>query len=125
MMIILRPLGRSRYAALSNGRVLVESRTPILAAARQLLREGVSEREPLAAAHEGSSTVSITTTVGVAARLAVIERDCGGIHFAPYDPDSSERLKTLQGGRQGAAFYAGMTSGVSERETAFCDDHVR
>jgi hypothetical protein len=65
----------------------------------------------------------MTTTVGKAARLTVIERDSGGIHIAPYDASSTERLSSLQGGRSGMAFSVEMHSAVVQPVTAFSDDY--
>lgn len=97
MNITLRPAGRGgRYAALLNGRVLVESRTPIFDAGRVLLSEGVSPDEPLIASHEGSSVISMTTTVGKAAVLTVIEKDSEGPRLAKYRPLSTETAVSLR-----------------------------
>jgi hypothetical protein len=124
MKITLRPVGRGgRYAALLNGRILVESRTPIFSAGRVLLSEGASPDEALTASHDGSAVASMTTIVGKAARLTVIERDSGGIHIAPYDASNAERLRSLQGGRPGSAFCVEMNSAVVQPETASCDHH--
>jgi hypothetical protein len=123
MFLTLRPLGRGRFAASVDGRVVAEGRTPIFSASRALLQEGVSPDEPLIAFHEGSQIISMTTTVDQAARLTVIERDSGGIHIAPYDANTTERLSSLQGGHQGAAFSVEMHSAVGQPMTAFSDDY--
>ncbi len=123
MFLTLRPLGRGCFVASVGGRALCESRTPVFRAGRVLLQEGISPDEPLIAFHEGSQIVSMTTTVGEAAQLTVIERDSGGIHIAPYDADTTERLSSLQGGRQGAAFSIERHSAVVQPVTAFCDDY--
>jgi hypothetical protein len=117
MFLTLRPLGRGRFAA------SIDSRTPVSSAGRVLLQEGVSPDEPLIALHEGSQIISMTTTVGQAARLTVIERDSGGIHIAPYDADTTARLSSLQGGRQGAAFFVEPHSAVGQPMIAFGDDY--
>jgi len=123
MFLTLRPLGRGRFVASVGGRALCESRTPVFSAGRVLLQEGISPDEPLLAFHEGSEIVSMTTTVGQAARLTIIERDSGGIHIVPYDASSAERLSSLQGGRQVAAYAIEMNSAVVQPVTAFCDDY--
>jgi hypothetical protein len=123
MFLTLRPLGRGRFAASIDGRVVAEGRTPIFSGARALIQEGVSPDEPLIAFHEGSQIISMNTTIGKAARLTVIERDSGGIHIAPYDADTTERLSSLQGGRSGTAFSVEMHSAVVQPVTAFSDDY--
>jgi hypothetical protein len=62
-------------------------------------------------------------SVGKAARLTVIQRESGGIHIAPYDSSSTERLSSLQGGHQGAAFSIERHSAEVQTVTAFCDDY--
>jgi hypothetical protein len=124
MFLTLRPVGRGgRYAALVNDRTVAEGRTPIFSAGRALIQEGVCPQEPLIVSHEGNEIVSMTMTVGQAAQLTVIERDSGSIHIARYDADTTERLSSLQGGRQGAAFSIERHSAVVQPVTAFCDDY--
>jgi hypothetical protein len=123
MFLTLRPVGRGRFVASVEGRAVCESRTPVFSAGRALLSEGVSPQEPLIVSHEGSQIVSITTTVGQAAQLTIVERDSGGIHIAPYDASSTVRLRSLQGSRLGTAFSVEMHSAVVQTVAASCDDH--
>jgi hypothetical protein len=66
-------VGRGRFAAFLDGRMLCVSKTPLLSAARVLQAEGVSATTRLEMVHEGSAIVAIRTTVGVAAGLRVSE----------------------------------------------------
>lgn len=90
MLIHVTPLGRGRYAARLNGRLLCESRTPLLSAARALLREGVAEDTILTMSHEGTSVVSLRAPIGVAAALAVVESEREGPRFTRHRPMPSD-----------------------------------
>jgi len=125
MILTLRPLGRGRYAAaLTDGRILVECKTPIFSAARQLIREGVSEREPLIVHHVGSSTISTTTTVGTAARLTAEETDARGPRLRKYRPLPSEMPQEV--GRvtpRTAIMRRDDAQQPTQTEDAFSDDY--
>src|SRR4051794_31685342 len=95
----------ARFAARLNGELLVSSRTPLFSAARELVRRGVRENAILAMRHEGQDYVAMTTTVGAAARLTVIENGRRGPWFGPYS------VPGMAGGRPPAAVRG---SGVVE-----------
>jgi hypothetical protein len=86
MIIIVRPLGRGRFAALLADRTRCASGTPLLSAARVLQTEGMRDDTPLEMVHEGSATVAFRSTVGTAARLRVTEVR-GSPRFVPWRPD--------------------------------------
>jgi len=125
MLINLRPLGRGRFAASVDGRVLVESRTPIFDAARVLLHEGFSPQEPLSAAHEGSQVISMTTTIGAASKLTVIERDDRGLTIENYRPHPSQDAPRSVAVASQTAMTNRRDEFPSETENAFSDDHGR
>jgi hypothetical protein len=79
--VIVDPIGLGRFRASLGDRVLCESRTPLLGAARVLLAEGVDPATPLAMRHRTSDTIAMRSTVGAAARLSVDEY---GPRFVPY-----------------------------------------
>jgi hypothetical protein len=86
-----------RYAAvLPDGRVLVQSRQPLLDGARKLLAEGVPPETVLETRHKGSTIVAQRSTVGEAAKWTVHESDKGGIRRERFDPEASERLRRLR-----------------------------
>jgi hypothetical protein len=77
--IIIVPAANGRYRAILDRReLIISAREPFFAAARKLLAEGVYPNMPICMRHEGSKTRSLTSTVGKAAKLAVMERDNGG-----------------------------------------------
>jgi hypothetical protein len=80
-------VGRGRFAAFLDARMLCVSQTPLLSAARVLQAEGVSATTRLEMVHEGSAIVAMGTTVGVAAGHRVSET--GSMpRFVPWRPDS-------------------------------------
>lgn len=84
MVITISPAGRGRFRASLGTRILCTSDTPFLSAARVLMREGVDPSTPLEGVHEGSGVIGSRSTVGAAARLAVVENDHVGPVFRPY-----------------------------------------
>jgi hypothetical protein len=72
------------FRAFVGERLLAESKTPFLSAARVLLREGVDPSTPLTMTHQGSTTVSLRSTVSVAAGLVVDETEKSAPRFKPY-----------------------------------------
>jgi hypothetical protein len=88
--ILVTPQGRGRYMARLGERVIcVSTRQPLLDAARVLLAEGVAPEARIAMRHEGSPHVALSSTVGKAAKLTVVERDRGnGPVFGQWKPDS-------------------------------------
>ncbi len=74
-----------RFAALLDGRLLCESRAPLLSAARILRAEGIPGDTLLEMAHPGSREVALRSTVGIAAGLRVSE--VGTPRFVPWRPD--------------------------------------
>lgn len=81
--IVVSESSSGRFAARLGSELLGTFRTPLLSAARELQRRGVSEHAVLAMRHEGQDFVAMTTTVGAAARLAVEE---GDMRLRPYKP---------------------------------------
>jgi hypothetical protein len=77
--IVVRPLGRGRYAALLDRRELCRSSTPFFAAARRLLAQGHDPSMLLTMSHEGSAIVSMRSTIGRAAGLTIEELQKGSI----------------------------------------------
>jgi hypothetical protein len=90
MNITIRPLGRGRFAASVGQRLLCESKTPFFTAARILQAEGIPDDTPITMTHEGSSVVSIRSTVGKAASLIVEETDTTGPKLKTYRPMSPQ-----------------------------------
>jgi hypothetical protein len=86
MNIVVRPLGRGRFAAYLSGRLLCRSRTPFLAAARVLKAEGVPDDTLLTMTHEQSAVVALRSTVRVAAGLKVNEVQ-GTPRLVPWRPE--------------------------------------
>jgi hypothetical protein len=88
--IDVQPIGlrNGRYVpgfqAFLGDHLLAESKTPFLSAARVLLREGVAPSTPFTMTHKDSSTVSLRSTVGVAAGLVVDETEKSAPRFKPY-----------------------------------------
>jgi hypothetical protein len=65
LTIIVSPAGRGNFVADLNGRQLCNAtRSPFLAAARQLLSEGVDPDRKIIMRHAGSDTVCLTSTIG-------------------------------------------------------------
>jgi hypothetical protein len=90
MNIIIRPLGRGRFAASLGQRLLCKSKTPLLTAARILQAEGAPDDTPISMTHEGSSVVAMRSTIGKAAGLIVEETDTKGPKFKAYRPMSAQ-----------------------------------
>src|SRR5215217_6312129 len=67
--ITISPAGGQRFHARVEDRHLCTSRTPFLAAARVLMKEGADPGTPITMSHEGACTVSLRSTVGQAAKL--------------------------------------------------------
>jgi hypothetical protein len=84
MNIVIRPLGHGRYEAVLDGRVLCASSTPLFSAARILQREGTPQCTEITMKHQGSSTISMKSTVGKAAALTVRENDHDDLSIVPY-----------------------------------------
>lgn len=120
--ITTSPLGRGRFRASIEGRYLCDSVSPFLSAARILQREGVPDETPIQSRDEASGVISLTSTVGAASRLTVLENAKDGPRFAPYRPFPSESLASLSGGEQGRQRATEATSGAPKRETASGDD---
>jgi hypothetical protein len=77
--------GQVWRTSLPNGDT-VESRTPLFEAARALLRAGYDPAVPVASRHSGSTTKSMTSTVGKAAGLTVEENASNGPRIVPWVP---------------------------------------
>jgi hypothetical protein len=90
MNITIRPLGRGRFAASVGQRLLCESKTPLLTAARILQAEGIPDNTPINMTHEGSPVVALRSTVGEAAGKIVHETDREGPKLKRYRPMSNQ-----------------------------------
>jgi hypothetical protein len=72
IIIVVAPVGRGRFRAQVDGRVLVEASTmPFLDAARVLAGEGADPATRIVMRHEGKDYDALTSTVGAAAGLDV------------------------------------------------------
>jgi hypothetical protein len=90
LSVIVRSVGQGRFSALLQDRLLCQSRTPLLSAARVLQAEGIPDDMLLEMVHEGSATVALRATLGVAAGLRVSET--GSMpRFVPWRPDQLPR----------------------------------
>jgi hypothetical protein len=94
--ITARPMRPSRngqrYEARLDGKVIAVSRAPFFAAARALLAQGHHPETVLAMTHEGSATVSLRGTIGVAAKLTVLETATSGPRLARYRAPPDQML---------------------------------
>jgi hypothetical protein len=124
MNITLKPLGRGRFSATLDGRVLAESRTPLFDAARTLSREGVHPETVLTMRHNSSLIISMVTTVGKASRFSVIERDDRGLTFENYHPRPPQDASRTVVEPSRMAIASWPDEFPSETENAFSDDHV-
>src|SRR5262249_22232057 len=70
---------RGRFDMYLDGRYLGRSTTPLLTAARILLAEGLPPETAIEMRHEGSTTISLRSTIGSAAKLGV-----SGDRFVEY-----------------------------------------
>ncbi|WP_157934167.1 hypothetical protein [Microvirga ossetica] len=129
MFLTLRPLGRGRFSASIDGRVICESRTPLFDAARILYREGIPPETVIAMSHEGSQVVSMVSTVGKAAKLTVIERDDRGLTFETYRPLSPQDASATVAVASQTPFVGSPDAFPIQTEMslpdAFADDHAR
>jgi len=83
LTIIVSPAGRGNFVAHLDGRQLCSAtRSPFLSAARQLLSEGVDPGTKIIMRHVVSDTDCLTSTIGKAAKLCVLEDR--GPRFALY-----------------------------------------
>src|SRR4051794_29488782 len=85
----LSPSGRF-YEARLDGAVVCRSRTPFFSAAHVLLKAGYAPDTVLTMIHEGADTVSLRSTLGSAAKLAVVENSREGPRFDRYQPRPDE-----------------------------------
>jgi hypothetical protein len=72
MRLDVRKLSATLYEASVNGEVLCRSRTPLLSAARALMRRGVDLDTELRMVRFGSETTIMRARLGEAVRLAVM-----------------------------------------------------
>jgi hypothetical protein len=86
-LLIVEPIGRDRFAARLDGRLLVRSsRTPLCDAARVLIAEGADPDSIIVMRHAGSSVDSFRARLSVAAALAVEERESRAPRFVRWRP---------------------------------------
>jgi len=74
------------YEARLDGEVLCRSLTPFLSAARVLLDADYAPDTVVTMRHQGSSVVSLRSTLKRAAKLTVIDNRHEGPRFAKYRP---------------------------------------
>jgi hypothetical protein len=89
VVILVASVGRGRFCASLDGRVLVSSTTtPLLDAARVLTGEGVDPATRIVMRHVDKDYDALTSTVGVAAKLAIREETSDGkprfVKWQPY-----------------------------------------
>jgi hypothetical protein len=89
VVILVAPLGHGRFRASFGGQLLVKSSAmPLLDAARVLAGEGVDPATRIVMRHEGKDYDALTSTVGVAAKLAIREETSDGkprfVKWHPY-----------------------------------------
>jgi hypothetical protein len=76
---------RGIYDARHDGRLLcTSSRSPLLAAARVLLAEGVDPQARIVMRREGSDVDCLSSTIGAAAKLSVEDNDVGKPTFRRF-----------------------------------------
>lgn len=120
--ITTSPLGRGRFRASIEGRYLCDSVSPFLSAARILQREGVPDETPIQSRDEASGVISLTSTVGAASRLTVLENAKEGPRFVPYRALPPDALAKRRGTEQERQEANEATSGAPERATASGDE---
>lgn len=81
--IDLEPAPHGRAVWLHEGRRMGESLSPLCAAARWLLEEGLADPDDRVTAYRGQMAC-VSARVGVAASLIVADRDRGGIGFEKW-----------------------------------------
>lgn len=86
--IEIEPAGIGRHSAFIGKRLVTTSRTPFLSTARTLVKEGSRADTPIRMRHRGSSTISLQSTVGHAARLKVKETIYLGPVFVRYEANA-------------------------------------
>jgi hypothetical protein len=111
------------FQAFLGERLICESKTPFLSAARVLLREGVAPDTPLTMTHQGSSTVSLRSTVGVAAGLVVDETEKSAPRFKPYREFPTAMPLPVGRWSPRTAIVGSPDAIPSEHESPFSDDH--
>jgi len=93
MIIVIEEHNRSgRFNVyLEDGRWLCRSTTPLLDASRKLLAEGLPPPEtPIAMRHKSSTTISLRSTIGAAAKLRIGVSGIGRPVFKLAENRSSE-----------------------------------
>jgi hypothetical protein len=83
---------RGRFDMYLDGRHLERSTTPLLTAARILLAEGLAPETAIEMRHQGSTIISLRSTIGAAAKLGVSEGrfyEYGSNKF-PHSPEGEE-----------------------------------
>jgi hypothetical protein len=83
MNIVIEEDGPGVFSASLDGTHLCRSRTPLLSAARILLKAGADGDTELTMSR-ADGVVSMRTTVGDAASLSVLEPGGGGVRFVPF-----------------------------------------
>ncbi|MCB5177577.1 hypothetical protein [Microvirga lenta] len=98
--ITVQPIGDGHFRAYLGDRPLGRATsTPFFSAARALLSDGVSPDTVLTMTHEGSSIVSLRSTVGEAAKLTVTEEDKKGLRIKKYRAPTFDQYQ--EGGSMG------------------------
>lgn len=76
--------GSGTYDVFHYGMLLVQSRTPLLSAARKFLEAGYDPAERIEMARLGSTQVDLSSTIGAAAEWSVSEEPT--TRFVPFVP---------------------------------------
>jgi hypothetical protein len=98
LTITVSPAGRGKFTAhLQEGRQLCQRTfAPFLAAARQLLADGRDPDTQITMRHAGSNTDALMSTIGVAAKLCVTERQAAVPRFARYQSSHENECAQLR-----------------------------
>ena len=100
--IIVRSLGDGHFRPYVGSRPLSRATsTPFYSAARVLLSRGVSPDTVITMQHEGSSIISLRSTIGKAARFTVTEEDRKGLRIKEYRPPTFEQYQQRGSVRKG------------------------
>jgi hypothetical protein len=73
LIIVVKPIGSGRFEAILDDRILCQSTTPFLSAARVLEAEGIPKNTKIIMRHIGQNHDALRSTVEAASKLAVDE----------------------------------------------------
>ncbi len=93
ILLIVEPVGRDRFSARLDGRLLVTSRVPFCDAARALMAEGADPDAVITMRHAGSEVDALRARLSIAAGLTVRE-DRGGPEFVRHRPFALDDVRS-------------------------------